>query len=94
LTTRRLYGQELRDAIVSLLSTIPEVHRVNYLEYWNDHTYLIFLDPADDATKEKVEAQLKTYLEGPGRDRGWGVRWYFKSITDGVPSSATLWHRT
>ena len=92
--TPRLYGQELRDAIVSLLSSIPEVQRVNYLEYWNDQTYLIFLNPADQPAKENVEAQLKAYIEGPGAARSSGVRWYFKSITDPVPSSATLWRRT
>jgi hypothetical protein len=90
---RRLYGHELRDAIVYLLSTIPQVHRINYLEYWNDQTFIIFLDPADEATKQNVESNLKTYLDGPGAARSAGVRWYLKHITDPVPSSATFWHR-
>jgi len=89
----RLYGQELREAIVSLLVTIPEVARVNYLEYWNDHTYLIFLDPCTDETRSKVEARLQTFLNGPGAARSAGVRWHFRSTADAVPSSATLWRR-
>ena len=93
MTTSRLYGQELRTAILDLLQAIPEVARVNYLEYWNDQTYLIFLDPSTDETRATVESALKAYLDATAGGRAWGVRWRFYSLQDAVPSSATLYRR-
>ena len=91
--TNRLYGHELRTAILSFVSSLPEVARVNYLEYWNDQTYLIFLDPSTEDTRDGVETRLKLFLETDVAARSWGVRWRFYSTLDPVPSSATLWRR-
>ena len=93
MTTNRLYGEELRTAILSLLRSLPEVARVNYLEYWNDHTYLVFLEPCTDQARDKVGSDLKTFLDTEVPHRAWGVRWRFLSLQDPVPSSATLYRR-
>ncbi len=91
MATTRLYGQELRTQIVALLTQIPQVKRINYLEYWNDHNYLIFLDPNTAENQQKVEAALKDYLNTQGASRHWTVQHHFKAVTDPVPSSITLY---
>ncbi len=90
----RIYGHELRIQVLAALTTIPQVQRVNYLEYWNDQSYLIFLDPNDQAAQQPVEAALKSVTQATEGARSSTISWRFYSMKDAVPSSATLYQRT
>ena len=93
MTVSPMYGHELRSSIIAALAALPMVARINYLEYWNDQTFLIFLDPCTETTRTEVESRLNELLLSDLRGRSSGVRWRFFSVIDPVPSSATLYRR-
>jgi hypothetical protein len=90
----RLYGHELREKVLATLTAIPQVQRVNYLEYWNDQSYLVFLDPNDEAAQQAVEAALKSVAQATEGARSSSLTWRFYATTAAVPSSATLYQRS
>lgn len=88
-----MFSHELRTAVVEALKTVPEVQRVNHLEYWSEEIFFVVVDPNSDQAQEKAGAVVESLLKGLDRPNHSPVRLRFFGADQSLPSSATLFRR-
>lgn len=88
-----MYTHELKQEIVRALSAIPQVRRLNHLQYWGEQNLYITVGTAETGVAALIDASLKRVMGEWHGLQPARLRWRILSPGEAPPASAVLWER-
>lgn len=90
---QRVYGRELRNAIVQALAAVPAVSLVSFLQYFGVQQYFVRVTPHTPDTIAQVDAAVHQVLNTLHPEIATSVRWRVLAPGEALPSSSVEFRR-